>query len=298
MYDVLEFFPGELFDTTKLKASEQNIRGTGLFQSARITPVGDQPGVRDVIVDVVEVEDPTRLILAGGVGSNSGVAASLSFESRNFDLFDWPQSWGEFWRARAFQGAGQYFRMEVSPGTEVSSFRIDFREPYLMDRHLRFGSSLYFFQRGRKDYDEQRLGTILSLGKPIEDGIFKGWNSEFAFRLEDVRIDDLEPFSAKDIADAEGHNLIMSLQGRLVLNRTDRRFGPTRGDVLSLSYEQAVGDFTFSKLQAHYRWYKTLRVDELERSSVLALKAEVGYIFGDAPVFERFYAGGLGSLRG
>ena len=90
----------------------------------------------------------------------------------------------------------------------------------------------------------------------------------------------------------------MSFQGRLVLNRTDRRFSPRRGDVLSLSYEQAVGDFTFGKLQAKYRWYKTLRVDELDRASVLALKAQVGYIVGDAPVFERFYAGGLGSLRG
>ncbi len=294
----LQFFPEELFDTTKMKNSEKNIRGTGIFQSAKITPVGDQPGVRDVIVDVVEMEDTTRFILGGGVGSNSGIAGTVSFESRNFDLFDWPRSWGEFFRARAFRGAGQYFRVELSPGSQLSSFRIDFREPYLMDRPLRFGSSFYLFQRGRLDYDEQRLGTVLSLGRPIEDGLFKGWSSELAFRLEDVRIDDLELFPAKDILDAEGHNRILSFQGRLVRNRTDRRFSPTAGDILTLSYEQAVGDFTFGKLQAGYRWYQTLSVDEQDRATVLGLKTEAGYIFGNAPIFERFYAGGLGSLRG
>jgi len=294
----LQFFPEELFDTTKIADSEKNIRGTGLFQSARITPVGDERGLRDVIVDVVENEDTTRFLIGGGVGSNSGLAASVSFESRNFDLFDWPRSWGEFWRGRAFRGAGQYFRAELSPGTEISSFRIDFREPYLMDRPLRFGSSFYLFQRGRIEYDEQRIGTVLSLGKPIEDGIFKGWSQELAFRLEDVGIDDLEPFPARDILDAEGHSLILSFQGRLVRNRTDHRFSPTKGDVLSLSYEQVFGDYTFAKLQAKYRWYKTLKVDDLDRASVFGFKADVGYIVGNAPVFERFYAGGLGSLRG
>lgn len=294
----LQFFPEELFDTTKMTDSEKNIRGTGLFQSARITPVGDERGVRDVIVDVVENEDTTRFMIGGGLGSNSGIAGSLSFESRNFDLFDWPRSWGEFWRGRAFRGAGQYFRAEVSPGTEISSFRIDFREPYLMDRPLRFGSSLYLFQRGRIEYDEQRIGTVLSLGKPIEDGLFKGWSRELAFRLEDVGIDDLGPFPADDILDAEGHSLIMSLQGRLVRNRTDHRFSPTKGDMLSLSYEQVFGDYTFAKLQARYRWYKTLKVDDLDRASVFGFKADVGYIVGNAPVFERFYAGGLGTLRG
>lgn len=294
----LEFFPLDLFDTEKLKNSENNIRGTGLFQSAKITPVGDEAGVRSVLVDVVEQTDTTRLILGGGVGSNSGLAGTLSYESRNFDILDWPRSWGEFTRGRAFRGAGQFFRIEFSPGSNLTSFRIDFREPYLFDRPLQFGSSLYLFQRGREEYDERRVGTLLSLGVPIKDGLLEGWSSELAFRLEDVRIDDLEFFPADDILDAEGNTLITSFQARLILNRTDRRFSPTSGDVVKVSYEQVVGDFTFGKLQASYRWYKTLRVDELDRASVFAIKSEVGYILGDAPVFERFYAGGLGSLRG
>jgi outer membrane protein insertion porin family len=47
-----------------------------------------------------------------------------------------------------------------------------------------------------------------------------------------------------------------------------------------------------------YNWYTTLATDRLDRKSVLALRSEGGMIVGDAPVFERYYAGGIGSLRG
>ena len=42
----------------------------------------------------------------------------------------------------------------------------------------------------------------------------------------------------------------------------------------------------------------TLAVDEQDRKSVLSLRATAGEIIGDSPVYERFYAGGIGSFRG
>ena len=41
-----------------------------------------------------------------------------------------------------------------------------------------------------------------------------------------------------------------------------------------------------------------MKIDSQERKSVLSLKANVGAIIGNAPIFERFYAGGIGSIRG
>ncbi|MFQ5805589.1 MAG: BamA/TamA family outer membrane protein, partial [Phycisphaerae bacterium] len=35
-----------------------------------------------------------------------------------------------------------------------------------------------------------------------------------------------------------------------------------------------------------------------DRKSVSATRADLGYIVGDAPVFERYYGGGFGSIRG
>jgi outer membrane protein insertion porin family len=36
----------------------------------------------------------------------------------------------------------------------------------------------------------------------------------------------------------------------------------------------------------------------MDRKHIIAGRAMVGNIFGDAPVFERYYGGGIGSLRG
>ena len=58
------------------------------------------------------------------------------------------------------------------------------------------------------------------------------------------------------------------------------------------------GDFFFSKATAGYTRHWTVAVDDQDRKSVVSAYARGGQIFGDAPVFERFYAGGLGSLRG
>jgi outer membrane protein insertion porin family len=300
----LQFFPGELFDTTAMAASEAGIRSTGLFSKAAITPVGDDPEVRDVLIDLIESERTINFLFGGGVGSNSGLGGSITFESRNFDLVDKPVSWSEFIRARAFRGAGQYFKMELAPGTDISSFRIVFREPYLMDRPLSLGTNFYLFTRGRDDWDEERLGTVISLGKTIENGFFEGWSGEIAFRLEDIQIEsdedwwDPTTYAADDIADVEGHNLLTSLKGRLVRNTTDSALMPTQGDVMSLSFEQAIGDHNFTKLETSYSWFKTVRIDDEDRRSIVALKGELGYIVGDVPVFESYYAGGIGSMRG
>jgi outer membrane protein insertion porin family len=46
------------------------------------------------------------------------------------------------------------------------------------------------------------------------------------------------------------------------------------------------------------RRYWTVTRDVLDRRSVFAVRGRLGYLLSDAPIFERFYAGGYGSLRG
>jgi len=84
----------------------------------------------------------------------------------------------------------------------------------------------------------------------------------------------------------------------LVRDRTDSRWLPSKGDRLSLSYEQVSGDFDFGRAVVDYRIYHTLYLDPLDRKHILAARATAGAIFGEAPVFERFYGGGLGFIRG
>ena len=296
----LRFYPEELYDTTKTKAAEQRLLETRLFNEATITPVGDAEGVRDVLVKVEETET-TTFLLGVGVTSNDGVIGSLSIENRNFDIADWPRTPGEFFRGRAFKGAGQVMRLQFEPGTELTRLRLDFREPYLFDQPVSFGWGFYLFTRGRDAYDEQRIGTQISFGKRFEKGLLRGWAGEVAFRLEGVDIGGVDWDDAQEIRAMEGDHLLTSIKGTLVRDTTDSRFMPTQGSRFTVSWEQVGamgGDYSFGRLVVSDAWYKTLRTDVMDRKSVLTLHGRIGQIFGDAPVFERFFGGGIGSIRG
>ncbi len=296
----LRFYPEEMFNTIKTKAAERRLRETRLFSDAKITPVGDAEDVRDALVQVTETETTTFLI-GVGVTSNSGVVGSLSVENRNFDLFDVPRSAGEFFRGRSFKGAGQILRLQFEPGTEFTRLRLDFREPYLLDQPVSFGQGFYLFTRGRDAYNEQRIGSQTSFGHRFQKGLLRGWAGEVAFRVEGVDIGGIDFDDAQEIRAMGGDHLLTSIKGTLVRDTTDSRFMPTQGSRFSLSWEQAGamgGDYDFSRMLVRHAWHRTLRTDVLDRKSVLTLHGRMGQIFGDAPPFERFFGGGIGSVRG
>lgn len=293
--------PDDLFNLPEAREAERRLVESRVFSSARVIPVGDEPGVRDAVIDVQESEKMGDLLFAVGVTSNSGLAGAITLDLQNFDIQDWPRSLGEFLRFRSFFGAGQRMRVELQPGREFSRFRVDFTEPFLFDRPLRFDASVYLFQRGRDGYNESRMGGSVSLGKRFERGLLRGWSGELALQVENVVVDDLDLFAARRIRRDEGHHFLASVKGSLVRDRTDSRFLPSTGDRLRLSYEQfglLGGEDVFGSATVGYSWYKTLATDLLDRKTVLQLRAEGGAIVGDAPVFERFYAGGIGSMRG
>jgi len=298
----LGFQPTQLYDAVAAERGQNRLRESRLFEmeGVSITPVGEAPGVRDALVQVEET-DTTNLLFGVGVTSNSGVIGNVSIENRNFDLFDWPRNWTEFFKGRSFRGAGQVLRLQVEPGTTLSRARIDFREPWLGDRPIGYNQGLYYFERGYPEYDEERVGINTSFDRRFQTGPLRDWAAEIALRIEHIDVGGLDFFSDEDFKDVEGGNWLTSVKGTLLRNTTDSIFLPTRGSSFRISSEQAGalgGDFTFNKVIIDYSRFFTLHTDVLERKHILAIGGTVGNIFGDAPPFERFHAGGIGSIRG
>ncbi len=300
----LRFHPEEIYDTTRTDKAEKRLKDTGLFTEATIEPMepaDNAPGVRDALVTVTENPQTTNFIAGVGASSDSGIVGNIVLENKNFDIADWPRNAEEFFKGRAFRGAGQTMRLQLEPGTEFNRFRIDFREPYLMDQPIGFGTSLYLFERGRDGYDEVRMGGDVSFDHAFEEGLLSGWVGEIALRGEYVDVQDVQAFAAKDIRKVEGGNFLTSIKVSLLHDTTDSRLNPSVGHRFNVSWEQAGamgGDFFYSKANMGFTRHWTVAIDEQDRRSIVSAYARGGQIFGDAPVFERFYAGGIGSLRG
>ena len=294
----LRVAPGELYNSAGLQSASDRLRGSGLFSTVNMTPIGDDPDSRDLLVEVTEGQTG-RFLVGAGITSNAGVLGSISYDQKNFDISNWPGSWDELASNRAFVGAGQYFRIMLEPGTELVRARLDWMEPWLFDQPYSLGTSFYIWDRQRDNYREARSGGRVSLGRRFRPH----WSTKLTLRGEDVKIHDIddEEDRAPEILDSKGHNTVTSAGLELKRDTTDNPFLPSRGTSASASveYEGALGGQAFFwRYNGSLNAYHTLYRDLLDRKTILSLKLDAGYIDGDAPFFERYYGGGLGSVRG
>jgi outer membrane protein insertion porin family len=197
-------------------------------------------------------------------------------------------------RAQTLKGAGQTFRIVAEPGTEMMRFQVEWLDPAIFDQPYSVGAQAFFFTRQRETYDENRYGVVGSLGHRFENQ----WYGELAVRPEGVDINNLNHHAPPEVLDVEGMSFLTGFKGTLVRDRTDSRWMPSEGDRIMLSAEEVVGSFNFLRTNAEYRFYRTLYTDAMDRKHILATRLAAGDIASDAPVFERFYGGGSGSVRG
>ncbi len=293
--DEYDFTPGKLYNADMAPKEgrgklEKYVQRTMLAEEVMIRPVPPislDPNQKDVSVDVKE--GLTGFISPGvGVSSDSGVIGRLVYQQQNFDISDWPESFKDFITMKAFRGAGQSLRLSFEPGTEVSQYIVHFTDPYFRDRPTELDVIGSSWERWRESYDEQRLRGYFSFQQRRKNN----WRRSIGFRAENIDVHNLDVDAPQEIIDVRGSNILMGATLGLGRNAIDDIYDPSTGHTFSTSYEQVVGDHNFGILKGSYVRYWTLREDVLERKTVLAGKLLAATSIGNAPPFEKFYAGG------
>jgi outer membrane protein insertion porin family len=293
-------YPGERIDHEGIAKTERRLSESALFSEGRITVLGDIDNPeRDVLVTVAE-KGTGSISFGAGVSSDAGVIGAIDLTQRNFDIADFPDSWGEFFSGKAFRGAGQYFAINIQPGVETSRYSVSFREPYLFDTNYFFDSSVSYFTRERDQYQEERAGGGVGIGQRFGDV----WSGSVRARGEMINIGDIDEDAPLDVFEVEGDSILTSLGFFLTRNTTDSRIFPTQGSYWEGGISRAGalgGDYDFTSLTSEYRKYWTVDEDFFGRRTVFSMRNEIGFIpegDEDVPLFERFYAGGHRSFRG
>src|SRR5207302_163577 len=89
-----------------------------------LEPESDSP-FKDVLVNIQEM--PTGSLIFGvGVNSDAGLTGTVALNERNFDITRFPTSFDDLLSGHAFRGAGQEFRIEAMPGTQVQRYTATF----------------------------------------------------------------------------------------------------------------------------------------------------------------------------
>jgi outer membrane protein assembly complex protein YaeT len=295
-----DFRPGQILPYNKLDEARMRLARLGIFDpenppTVEVLPNEFDSGFKDLRVTVQEYRTG-QFQFGANFNTDAGITGNFVLNERNFDLFRLPTL--ENIRAgRAFRGGGQEFRLEAAPGTQFQRYSATLREPFLFDTPNGLTVSGFYFNRSFAEYNEDRYGGRFTLDRRL-DPI---WRASVGVRTEGIKIGDVPGFATPAISDDVGNHFLLGLRPGVTRDTRDSYLYPTTGSVLDLAFEQVLGSYTFPVGTLEYTQFlssKYLAREDGSGKHVLGLRTQVSVAGANAPVFERFYGGGIRSFRG
>ncbi|QDU94989.1 BamA/OMP85 family outer membrane protein [Lignipirellula cremea] len=263
-----------------------------------LAPIQNPMELPDNFADIeafVEEARTGRFMFGVGVNSDAGVTGQITVDERNFDITKIPTSWADWVNGTAFRGAGQGFRIEALPGSQVQRYMMTFTEPYLFDSKISLNVSAFFFDRAYNDWQEQRLGGRVAFGYRLTHDL----SLSAGLRAESVDVHSPRVNNVPELNAALGTNQLYSGSLTLSHDTRDSSFAPTEGHLLSMTVEQAFGSFSYPRAEVDYRRYHMLRQrPDGSGRHTLSYSLRAGFTGSDTPIYENYYAGGFSTLRG
>jgi outer membrane protein insertion porin family len=231
-----------------------------------------------MILKIDVTEKPTGMFsFGGGYSSVEHLFAMASISQRN--LF----------------GRGQVLQLKAELGGVTTRYNLSFTEPWLFDIPLSAGFDLYNWKTEYDTYDRDSIGGGVRFSYPVFDFV----RAYISYAYDNADISNISESASDSIKDLEGINITSSVTAGLRYDSRDRVFNPTEGSKHSISVEYAGlgGNIAFTKYLAETGWYIPLFWD-----TVGFLHGKTGHVRensgGKLPDYERFYLGGMNSLRG
>ncbi|MGB6041647.1 MAG: BamA/TamA family outer membrane protein [Pirellulales bacterium] len=252
---------------------------------------------KPIDLDLVLQEAQTGRFMFGlGINSDAGLVGNVVIDEQNFDILRLPTGIDDWLNGTAFRGAGQRFRAEALPGTEVQRYSVSLSDPYFLGTSVSFGVSGFYYERQFTDWDERRWGGRVNLGYLFPER--PDLSTTLSARYEEIEI--AKPSApAPELLAVVGSNQLISLRWEVAHDTRDNAFLPSEGHLLRLAYEQGLGTFTYPRFEGDFRRYFVMRErPDGSGRHVLGIAGRLGVSGSDTPIYENFFAGGFSTLRG
>lgn len=299
----INLYPGQILQYPKIEEARQNLIRRNIFDpeeppTVEVLERDDGSNFKDIRIRVKETRTGTFGATVN-VNSDAGINGSIVAHQRNFDILRVPTSLDDLFGGKAFRGGGQEFRIEAMPGSQFQRYAITWREPYLYDSRFGLTTSAYYYNRAYAEYNEDRFGGRATIDYRFADSPI--WRANFSTRAESVTVKDIPPWATPAITDDRGQSTVIGLRAGLNRDTRDSYLLPTTGSVFDVGFEQVFGDYQFPIGTGELSMFfssKYLQRRDGSGKHVVAMRSQLAVTGGNAPVFERFFAGGFRSLRG
>ncbi len=271
--------PGDLYSLTDLKDSRNALGRTGFFDSNTIEEKRIDDHTMDLVVKVKEA--PTGNIqLGGGYGSYGGFMLSVGVNDRN--IF----------------GSGINVGIKAEKSQRSNNYAFNISNPRLNDSDFSGNFSVFYSDFEYNDYTTHSDGVSVGTGHRFTRYVTGFLN--YTYSNVDYRDVNLSQYTEDQRRFFESYAK-SAVSVSATFDNTDDYYVAREGWVLSQSFERAglgaQADYFKSRTQLNK--YTGLR-DYLGWDLIFRYKARyyLGKDTGYLPLAERFYMGGLGSVRG
>jgi outer membrane protein insertion porin family len=271
---------GDLYSATELKRSRDNLRRLGYFEDVRISE-GRGSAPDKIKLNVSVKERPTGSISLGfGYSSVDKLIGTASIAQSNF------------------MGTGLKLDLSGTVSASSSRYVLGVTEPWLFDKPISAGFDLYNTEKEYPDFDIKKKGFDLRFGFPITKRYTRG---NITYKLEDVDISNVDAAASLFIREQAGTSTESSVRVQIRRDTRNDAFFPSEGSVMSAFTEFAGGPLGGTSYFVKYEG-EAVKFFALPWDTVLSVHGTAGYVQGyegrQAPIYERYFLGGINSIRG
>ena len=294
--------PGELFDSRKLKATQIRLENVGYFKSVNVYAVKSNEDIglgesyRDVYVEVEEM--PTgNISMFLGFSSTDDIFGGLELTERNFNIRGIGDKFSK--GISSLRGGGEYLHARVSLGKKQTNYLLSWMDPYVRDSLWRLGFEISKTTSTLQssDYDIDTYGFSVFAAYPLTS--YWTFGTKYRLRYTDA---DIARDAGAEARAMDNSGILAGIGLSMAYDSTDNAYKAHRGirSAIEGEYVGLGGKFIFVKLG-----YVNSVYIPLWAKGTLKGRADVRFIqplFGNqdhrVPLSERFFLGGVGTVRG
>lgn len=270
---------GGVFNAKGIRESSQKLQRLDFFEEVNLIPEPAlDPSKMNILVDVKE-KSTGQFSIGAGYSSVDSLILMGEISENNF------------------LGMGHRLALSANIGGKSSRYNLSWTNPRLNDSNVSVGTDLFNWSREFDDYTKDSKGGAIRFGHPL----WKKWRMYESYSYTDTELSDVAPNASFIIKESQEIPITSAVKASFVRDSRDRLYGATAGSRNSVSVKYAGGilggDSQFTKGEATSSWYFGMPF-----STVFHILGSVGQAWaneeGKLPVYERFYLGGMNSIRG
>jgi outer membrane protein insertion porin family len=191
----LRVYEGGVFNAEALKHSIRRLNQLGYFKpledqkNIKVDKTPNEPEKVDLTL-TVEEQNRNQLSFGAGVSQYYGLFVNASYATTNF------------------LGKGETLSLNVETGSRSNNYQASLSEPYMFDRPISLGASLfsrktqYFLYSTDPEYSEVREGSTITLGMPVRG--FSRLFSSYTYEIIDSAASDALSTAQSDTSTSSG----------------------------------------------------------------------------------------------